>query len=114
MVSADIANDRTHCYLADGFYEPWLAGIHRLRDELAPATTLYPGHGDPAGLEVLDWQERYIQTMLGAVRTADWADPQAARASVIATMRTWLPSDQLAFLMELSVQPLAQRLGVAA
>ena len=32
--------------------------------------------------------------------------------SVIATMRTWLPLDQLAFLMQLSVQPLAERLGV--
>ncbi|WP_028063821.1 MBL fold metallo-hydrolase [Solirubrobacter soli] len=114
VFSADIAYDRTHCYLADGFYEPWLASIRRLREELAPATTLHPGHGDPSGLEVLDWQERYIETMLGAVRDADWHDPQAARASVIATMRTWLPSDQLAFLMELSVQPLAGRLGVAA
>ena len=64
--------------------------------------------------EVLDWQERYIQTMLAAVRAADWDDPQAAQVSVIATMQTWLPSDQLAFLMELSVQPLAERLGVAA
>jgi glyoxylase-like metal-dependent hydrolase (beta-lactamase superfamily II) len=114
VFSADIAYDRTHCYLADGFHEPWLAGIRRLREELAPATTLYPGHGDPAGLEVLDWQERYIQTMLDAVGSADWGDGQQARLSVIATMRTWLPSDELAFLMELSVQPLAERLGVAA
>jgi glyoxylase-like metal-dependent hydrolase (beta-lactamase superfamily II) len=114
VFSGDIAYDRTHGYLADGFYEPWLAGIRRLRDELAPGTTLHPGHGDPAGLEVLDWQERYIQTMLDAVRDADWDDPQGARASVVATMRTWLPSGQLAFLMELSVEPLAESLGVMA
>jgi hypothetical protein len=34
--------------------------------------------------------------------------------SVIATMRTWLPSDELAFLMELSVQPLAEPSAHAA
>ena len=112
VFSADIAYDRTHCYLADGFYEPWLASIHRLRAELAPGTTLHPGHGEPAGLEILDWQERYLETMLEAVRDADWDDPATAQASVIARMRTWLPSDQLAFLMELSVRPLAERLGV--
>jgi len=99
VFSADLAYDRTHCYLADGFAAQWLANLRRLRAELPPGTTLHPGHGEPGGLELLDWQEAYIETMLRAVRTPG--------VDVAATMRSYLPSDTLAFLMELSVAPLA-------
>ncbi len=99
VFSADLAYDRTHCYLADGFAAEWLANLRRLRAELPPGSTLHPGHGEPGGLELLDWQEAYIETMLRAVRTPG--------VDVAATMRSFLPSDTLAFLMELSVAPLA-------
>ena len=46
---------------------------------------------------MLDWQERYIETMLEAVRDS---------RDVPAAMRAFLPSETLAFLMELSVEPL--------
>lgn len=110
VFSADIAYSRRHGYFADGFFEQWLATIRRLRDELPAGTTLHPGHGEPAGLEVLDWQQTYIETIVGAVQHADWEDPQRARATVVDTMKALLPSDELAFLMELSVDPLAARL----
>ena len=64
-----------------------------------PGTTLHPGHGEPGGLELLDWQQAYIETMLRAIRTPG--------VDVAATMRSYLPSETLAFLMELSVAPLA-------
>jgi glyoxylase-like metal-dependent hydrolase (beta-lactamase superfamily II) len=114
VFSADIAYNRTHSYLADGFYEPWLANLRRLREELAPGTTLHPGHGEPAGLEILEWQQLYIQTMLQAVGGADWEHPDEARQSVSATMRALLPSEELAFLMELSIEPLAKHVTVTA
>ena len=52
--------------------------------------------------------------MLGAVRDESWEHPQEVRASVAAAMRALLPSEELAFLMELSIEPLAGQLGVAA
>jgi glyoxylase-like metal-dependent hydrolase (beta-lactamase superfamily II) len=97
VFSGDLAYDRTHCYLADGFHERWLANLARFRVELEPGTTLHPGHGEPCGLEALDWQRAYIETMLDAVRRG---------ADVPAAMRAFLPSETLAFLMELSVEPL--------
>jgi glyoxylase-like metal-dependent hydrolase (beta-lactamase superfamily II) len=112
VFSGDVAYDRRHGYLADGFHEPWLANIARLRAELGAGTTLHPGHGEPCGLEVLDWQERYIGAMLAAVGGADWADPDAARAAVAERMRGFLAREELAFLMELSAEPLAARLGL--
>ena len=109
VFSADIAYNRKHAYLADGYVDEWLASIGRLRDELPVGTTLHPGHGEPAGLEILDWQQTYIETLVDAVKRADWDDPQRARAAVADTMRALLPTEELAFLMELSIEPLALR-----
>jgi glyoxylase-like metal-dependent hydrolase (beta-lactamase superfamily II) len=107
VFSADVAYDRRHCYLADGFHEQWLANIARLRAELPAGATLHPGHGEPCGLEVLDWQERYIHTFLDAIQRAGWDDADAARQAVVERMRDYLPSGELQFLMELSIRPLA-------
>jgi glyoxylase-like metal-dependent hydrolase (beta-lactamase superfamily II) len=112
VFSADIAYDRHHCYLADGFHEQWLANIERLRGELPDGATLHPGHGEPCGTEVLDWQAGYINVFMEAVNEADWSDADAARAAVVAQVREYLPSDRLQFLMELSIDPIVAQLGL--
>jgi glyoxylase-like metal-dependent hydrolase (beta-lactamase superfamily II) len=111
VFSADLAYDRHHGYLADGFHQEWLENIARARAELPTGVTLHPGHGEPCGAEALDWQEGYINTFLEAVSKADWSDPEAARAGVIARMLEYLPSGALQFLMELSIDPVASQLG---
>jgi len=111
VFSADVAYDRRHGYLADGFHAQWLANIARLRSELPAGATLHPGHGEPCGLEVLDWQEGYINTVLDAVREADWARPEEAQRDAMERIRAYLPSGELQFLVELSLQPLAQQLA---
>jgi len=113
VFSADLAYDRHHCYLADGFHQEWLQNLDRARAELPAGVTLHPGHGEPCGAEVLDWQEGYINTFLAALTNADWSDPECARAAVIARMREYLPSSGLQFLMELSIDPVASQLGVS-
>jgi glyoxylase-like metal-dependent hydrolase (beta-lactamase superfamily II) len=113
VFSGDLAYDRHHCYLADGFYEDWLANIARARAALPAGTTLHPGHGEPCGTEVLDWQAGYINAFLEAVKTADWADRENATKFVIDHMRDYLPSAKLQFLMELSIDPVVAQLGLA-
>lgn len=108
----DLAYDRHHCYLADGFHQEWLANIERARRELPPGATLHPGHGEPCGAEVLDWQLGYIKMFLETIHAADWSHGEEARANVIARMREYLPSSQLQFLMELSIDPVVDQLGL--
>ena len=110
VFSADLAYDRHHCYLADGFHQQWLANIARMREELPNGVTLHPGHGEPCGTEALEWQQRYITIFLEAVAGADWSDGDAARAAVTARMLDYLPSGALQFLMELSIDPVAEQL----
>jgi glyoxylase-like metal-dependent hydrolase (beta-lactamase superfamily II) len=112
VFSGDQGYNHTHCYLADGHWESWLTNLDRLAADLPPGVTLLPGHGDRAGRDLLDWQRGYIERFVEAVRTADWSDPERAKQRVVEAMTSYLPSNDLRFLMELSVEPLASKLGV--
>ena len=61
-----------------------------------------------------DWQRRYIETFLDAVAEADWSEPESAKATVVAQMKAYEPSDELDFLMELSIEPVAIKQGLLA
>jgi glyoxylase-like metal-dependent hydrolase (beta-lactamase superfamily II) len=108
----DLAYDRMHCFLADGFHQEWLANIEQGRTQLPQGATLHPGHGEPCGIEVLDWQAGYINAFLDAIRAADWKDADAARRAVVERMRDYLPTGELQFLMELSIDPIVEQLGL--
>jgi glyoxylase-like metal-dependent hydrolase (beta-lactamase superfamily II) len=106
--------DHKHCYLADGFYEQWLANIETLRTRFPADAVLYIGHGGPVGREMWDWQRGYIELFVDAVSNADWSESERAKATVVARMKEYEPSDELQFLMELSIEPVATQFGLAA
>jgi hypothetical protein len=106
--------DHKHCYLADGFHAQWLANIETLRHRFPPDAVFHIGHGGPVDARAWDWQRGYITTFVDAVREADWSDPRNARPAVVAAMKAYLPSDELQFLMELSIDPVAAQLGLTA
>ena len=108
----DQVYDRKHAYLADGFYEEWLSHLERLRQELPAEATLHIGHGGPVTPAHFEAQREYIETFLDAVRSVDWSQPEAARAAVVERMKRLLPTDELQFLMELSIEPVAAKLGI--
>jgi hypothetical protein len=61
-----------------------------------------------------DWQRGYIERFLDAVSSADWSEPESARATVVVGMKEYEPSNELQFLMELSIDPVAAKLGLLA
>jgi len=103
---------RKHCFLADGFHERWLENIELLRDRFPGDAVFHVGHGGPASPADWDWQRSYIETFLDAVGRADWSNPDTARAAVVAEMKRFLSTDDLQFLMELSIEPVAAELGL--
>ena len=104
--------DHRHCYLADGFYAEWLANIETLRARFPDDAVFYIGHGGPVGRDMWDWQRRYIETFLDAVADADWTEAESAKATVVTRMKAYEPSDELQFLMELSIEPVAAKHGL--
>lgn len=102
----DLVYNHMHAYLADGHWERWLRNLDTARSVLAPGTVLHPGHGDAAAIDLLDWQERYIRTFTEALRRARGSvSDKAAVEQVTAAMKRYLPSEDLLFLMQLSVPP---------
>jgi glyoxylase-like metal-dependent hydrolase (beta-lactamase superfamily II) len=106
----DQVYDHKHAFLGDGFYEEWLASIDRLEQELPADATLYIGHGGPVTPGDFGRQREYIETFLDAVRAADWSTPDTAKATVVERVKGLLPTDELQFLMELSIEPVAVKL----
>jgi glyoxylase-like metal-dependent hydrolase (beta-lactamase superfamily II) len=104
--------DHRHCYLADGFYAEWLANIEKLRARLPAEAVFHIGHGGPVGREMWDWQRGYIELFLDVVSNADWSEPDRAKNAVVARMKEYEPSDELQFLMELSIEPVAAKQGL--
>jgi glyoxylase-like metal-dependent hydrolase (beta-lactamase superfamily II) len=103
-----------HCFLGDGFHQEWLANIETLRERFPSDAVFHIGHGGPASPADWVWQRTYIETFLEAVEAADWSRPDEAQAAVVAEMKRFLPTEELSFLMELSVEPVAAQLGLVA
>jgi glyoxylase-like metal-dependent hydrolase (beta-lactamase superfamily II) len=91
----DQVYDRKHAYLADGFFEEWLRNLQRLPEQLPPDATLHVGHGRAVTPARFEPQREYIETFVEAVRTADWSQPDTARAAVVERMTRLLPTDEL-------------------
>jgi len=103
-----------HAYVADGHTSRWLANLDRLRRELADAATLYPGHGDPGGLEMLDWQKNYLTHYRAAVKELAGGEArlsEAQKKDLVARMKRVLPDDRLEFLVPLGADAVAAELA---
>jgi glyoxylase-like metal-dependent hydrolase (beta-lactamase superfamily II) len=112
VFSGDQGYNHMHCFLADGYWESWLANLDSLAADLPASAVLMPGHGDQAGRELLDWQRGYIERFIEAVQAADWSNAERAKEQVVEAMGSYQPGNDLRFLMELSIEPVASKLGV--
>ena len=61
-----------------------------------------------------DWQREYIERFVEPVSGADWSNFDQAKAAVVGRMKEYEPSDELQILMELSIEPVATKLGLLA
>lgn len=90
------------------------ANLARSKRELPrDVITLYMGHGEPAtGQGLLEWQARYIEQFRDAIRNGvgTGLHGEALADAVTARMQDVLPTDDLLFLLRLSVEPAAAAL----
>lgn len=106
----DVVLNRVHAYLADGHYKEWLQNLSFLKEELQGFETIYPGHGEPGGLELLEWQEQYINTYVGHVKELLGDRDQLTvedKAELTGRMKEFLPNTKLEFLIGLSADVVA-------
>ena len=107
----DLAYGLMHSYMGDNTNEDWRRAIDRIQTELPEDTILYVGHGLPITPGFLKWQLTYLDKFEQAIQDADWSDQEAATGEVVSAMQQFLPTEDLLFLMQLSIEPNAKRLG---
>jgi glyoxylase-like metal-dependent hydrolase (beta-lactamase superfamily II) len=112
--TGDLAFHGTHPYTADGHTAAWLAALNTLTGELAQITTLYPGHGDPAGPGMLADQRRYLLYYREVIARLSAGNPdlsEHAKAELDAAMQTFLPTAPLTWMISLGAGAVAAELA---
>jgi glyoxylase-like metal-dependent hydrolase (beta-lactamase superfamily II) len=112
--TGDLAFHGMHPYTADGHSGAWLAALDVLGSELAGTGILYPGHGDPAGLDLLADQRRYLLYYREVVRRLSGGEPQlseAAKSELTAALQAFLPDAPLTWMIELGADAVAAELA---
>jgi glyoxylase-like metal-dependent hydrolase (beta-lactamase superfamily II) len=114
--TGDLAFHGTHPYTADGHSGAWLTALDVLSGELAGSGTLYPGHGDPAGPDLLADQRRYLLYYRELVRRLSEGEPQlseAAKSQLSTALQAFLPDAPLTWMIELGADAVAAELAAA-
>jgi glyoxylase-like metal-dependent hydrolase (beta-lactamase superfamily II) len=107
----DLVYNGMHAYLADGHHAAWIAILDNVAAALDEDAVLYVGHGEPGGRALLATQRHYVNAFVESVATHRNRAPDERRAAVVADMKRVVASDDLRFLMELSVDAVAAELG---
>lgn len=110
VFTGDLAYSDVHPYLLEPDVEAWLAQLELAAGLLPSGVTLLPGHGLPAGLELLGRQRSYLQTYVAAVtelRHGGTVD-DAAVAELERRMDEHLPHGRLRMLVGLNAGPVAR------
>jgi glyoxylase-like metal-dependent hydrolase (beta-lactamase superfamily II) len=105
VFAGDLAYHDMHSYLADGHYGEWLDALDALHGSLPDEVTLYVGHGPPGSKDLLVRQRHYVERFVDAVRQSATMSVDDRSVFVTTAMQAILPSDQLLFLMQLSIEP---------
>ena len=106
----------THPYTADGHSAAWLAVLDVLAGDLTEIRTLYPGHGDPAGLGLLDEQRRYLlyhRELIGRLAAGQPQLTDEAKTELEEAMRAFLPGAPLTWMIGLGADAVAAELATA-
>jgi glyoxylase-like metal-dependent hydrolase (beta-lactamase superfamily II) len=110
----DLSFNGHHPYIADNNIFDWLNNLERARDLLANITTIYPGHGQPGSIELIDSQKRYLLTYIDEVRRLSGGNStltEEAKIELTQRMEEFLPGAGLSFLIAQNADPVATELA---
>jgi glyoxylase-like metal-dependent hydrolase (beta-lactamase superfamily II) len=110
----DLIFNGHHPYIADNHIFDWLNNLERARNLLANITTIYPGHGQPGSIELIDSQKRYLLTYIDEVRRLSGGNStltEEAKIELTQRMEEFLPGAGLSFLIAQSADPVATELA---
>src|SRR5215471_3543504 len=115
----DMAVNHVHGFLSDGHSGEWLKKLEPLKSKLRElgVTAVYPGHGEPGGLELIAWTKSYLEAFRKAV--LDLAEGRGSltpeqKTELSRRMEAFLPENKLPQFVTRSADPVAAELAKAA
>ena len=112
----DLIFNGHHPYIADNHIFDWLKNLDRAQNLLANITTIYPGHGQPGSIDLIDAQKNYLLTYIDEVRELSGGNStltEEAKKELTQRMEEYLPGTGLSFLIAQSADPVATELASA-
>jgi glyoxylase-like metal-dependent hydrolase (beta-lactamase superfamily II) len=72
LLSADLVYNQAHLYLQEKHLDSWLVRLNELEEFTKErVTTIHPGHGKAAGLELIEQTRSYLHDFADAVKSGD-------------------------------------------
>jgi glyoxylase-like metal-dependent hydrolase (beta-lactamase superfamily II) len=112
----DLAINNVHGFLSDGHSGIWLEKLDSLKSQLQGlgVITVYPGHGEPGGLDMLDWTKRYVEAFRETVRELAGGHESLTteqKTELSRRMAVFLPENKLPQFVTRSADPVAAELA---
>jgi len=109
----DLIFNGHHPYIADNHILEWLKNLERARGLFANVTTIYPGHGMPGSIDLLDSQKTYLMKYLDVVKELSHGNSSLTKEEKVELtqrMEDFLPGAGLSFLIAQSADSVAAEL----
>jgi glyoxylase-like metal-dependent hydrolase (beta-lactamase superfamily II) len=114
LIASDLLYHRVHPWLAEGRTKQWLSQLELVRERYATVTTVFAGHGEPAGLDAIARQAEYLTSFRGWVSegVADLTRPTTEERKAIAeNVLQRYPDYPLQMLVEMNIDGVAKELA---
>ncbi len=97
LLTGDLTFNQVHLWLAENRPEAWMKSLKEIQS-VGLISKVLPGHGLPAGAELLGENARYIETFLDVTRLAK------SNTEAVTELKKRFPSYKLPIIAELSVE----------
>ena len=108
----DLIYNDIHSYIADNHIQDWLKNLDKVRGLLSDISTIYPGHGKPGNIELLESQKKYLSAYYEAVKelSNNGKLTDEAKKRLTAKMEEFLPNAGLTWVIAHSADAVAAEL----
>jgi glyoxylase-like metal-dependent hydrolase (beta-lactamase superfamily II) len=109
----DLIYNGIHSYIADNHIQDWLKNLDKVKGLLSDISTIYPGHGKPGNIDLLESQKKYLSAYQDAVKAISnngkLIDEDKKRLTAI--MEEFLPKAGLTWVIAHSADAVAAELS---
>jgi glyoxylase-like metal-dependent hydrolase (beta-lactamase superfamily II) len=111
----DLVFNGIHSYIADNHIQDWLKNLDKAKVLLSDISTIYPGHGKPGSMELIESQKKYLSAYSDAVRELSSNGKSKltdeTKKQLTGKMEEFLPNAGLTFLIAHSADAVAAELS---